>query len=233
MKKILLYITVLLAALSCREKAEYDQTLGLLSRYNVLSVDGGSTQVAVFSNTAWTVELDHPASWVNIDRFEGYKTGYLVFDYAVNYGRSRRVDLVFKAGDQTRRLTMYQAKRLSDGDCTLSFSGASSVPAAAAGETISLTVTTNLLYSLEDMSIELSYPEGQTPETPWITLLGFEQNPLDLSDIKVNVQIAPNETGATRQGYIQLTHTDGGPDYQTPEGSVFRSTNKITVVQLK
>ena len=71
MKKILLYVMVLLAALSCAKKAEYDQTLGLLSKYNVLSKDGGSTQVAVFSNTSWTVEMDRQVDWASIDRFNG------------------------------------------------------------------------------------------------------------------------------------------------------------------
>ena len=106
MKKIALFILILLAAVSCREKFEYDQTLGLLSEYNILSSGGGSTQVAVFSNTEWSVEFDHPVSWASIDRFNGIKSGYLVFDYDVNYGRARRVILVFKAGDQTRTLNM-------------------------------------------------------------------------------------------------------------------------------
>ena len=66
----------LLAAVSCTEhKAEYDQTLGLLSEYNILPKDGGSTQVAVFSNTSWTVEMDRQVSWASIDRFDGYKSG--------------------------------------------------------------------------------------------------------------------------------------------------------------
>ena len=69
---------VLLLAASCDPKAEYDQTLGLLSEYNVLSASGGSTQVAVFSNTDWTVAMDHQVDWASIDRFNGHKSGYLV-----------------------------------------------------------------------------------------------------------------------------------------------------------
>ena len=119
MKKIILFITVLLAAVGCEKKAEYNQTLGLLSKYNVLPASGGRTQVAVFSNTSWAVEMDREVSWASIDRFNGYKSGYLVFDYEVNYGRARRVILVFTAGGQTRTLNMYQQGYFSDSECVM------------------------------------------------------------------------------------------------------------------
>lgn len=231
MKKILIYIMVLLAALSCREKAEYDQTLGLLSRYNVLSANGGSTQVAVFSNTAWTVEFDHPVSWAYIDRFSGYKSSYLVFTFDVNYGRSRRVDLVFKAGGQTRTLSMWQNPGTDDGN--IKITGQTSVLAPKEGTTVSAPISTNLVYSLEEMYLSISYPDGNTPETPWITLLGFKQNPINASDIKMDIQIAPNESGAIRIADIYLCHTDAGEAYDSEEGDTITSTNKINVVQMQ
>ncbi|MBO4670951.1 MAG: BACON domain-containing protein [Bacteroidales bacterium] len=223
MKRIALFILMLLAAVSCREKYEYNQTLGLLSEYNVLSNSGGSTQVAVFSNTSWTVELDHPVAWASIDRFNGIKSGYLVFDYDVNYGRSRRVILVFKAGDQTRTLNMFQQSFLSDSECEMTLDATTlDVPAAGAAQDIKF--STNLVYNLDEMFLTLSYPEGQEPEAPWITLKGVEKD-------KVSIEIAPNNTGTERTANLKLSHTDAGV-YDSTEGDTIYS-NTVKIVQPK
>jgi len=222
MKKIALLIVALLAVFSCTtQKSEYDQTLGLLSEYNILSKDGGSTQVAVFSNTSWTVEMDRQVDWASIDRFGGYKSGYLVFDFDVNYGRARRVILVFKAGDRTMTLNMYQNAHFSDSDCIMDF-GSTNISALSTGSTENIQFNTNLVYDLDDMFLTLSYPEGQEPANPWITLKSVKK------DI-VQIEIAPNTTGAERTANMRLSHTDAG-DYNSTEGDTIYS-NTVTVVQ--
>lgn len=221
MKKIAFYLLALLLCLSCEEKAEYNRTLGLLSEYNILSNNGGSTQVAVFSNTSWTVELDHPVSWASIDRFGGYKTGYLVFDFETNYGRARRVLLVFKAGDETRTLNMYQSARIADADCRMELD-ATAIETPAAGKTVEIPFSTNLVYNLDEMYLTLTYPEGQEPAEPWIRLTGVERE-------KVTVEIAPNATGTTRTANLRLSHTDAG-SYNSTEGDTVHS-NTISVFQ--
>lgn len=223
MKKIILFITVLLVAAGCEKKAEYNQPLGLLSAYNVLPADGGSTQVAVFSNTSWAVEMDREVSWASIDRFNGYKSGYLVFDYEVNYGRARRVILVFTAGGQTRTLNMYQKGRFADNDCIMTL-GISTLSVEAEGMTKEIDFTTNLIYNLDEMYLTLTYPEGQEPETPWITLKSVETD-------KVFIEIAPNTTGKIRTANLKLTHTDAGSMDATEGDSVY--SNTVTVVQKK
>lgn len=218
MKKIALMI-VLLAAVSCMEyKAEYDQTLGLLSEYNILSAEGGSTQVAVFSNTSWTVEMDRQVSWASIDRFGGYKSGYLVFDFDINYGRARRVILVFKAGDQTMTLNMYQSARIADADCRMELD-ATAIETPAAGKTVEIPFSTNLVYNLDEMYLTLTYPEGQEPAEPWIRLTGVERE-------KVTVEIAPNATGTTRTANLRLSHTDAG-SYNSTEGDTVHSNTVL------
>lgn len=212
---------VILAAVSCSKKAEYDQTLGLLSEYNVLSEAGGSTQVAVFSNTSWTVEMDQPVSWASIDRFGGYKTGYLVFDYEINYGRARRVNLVFKAGDKTMKLNMYQKSRFADSDCIMDL-GATSISATAAGTTEIIPFSTNLVYNLDEMYLSFVYPQGDEPQSPWITLKSVDKD-------NICIEIAPNTSGAVRRANMQLCHTDAG-GYDSTEGDTV-SSNVITVVQ--
>lgn len=227
MKKIIFCIALVLAAVSCEKKAEYNQTLGLLSEYNILSENGGSTQVAVFSNTNWSVELDHPVSWASIDRFNGYKSGYLVFDYEINYGRARRVILVFTAGGKTMTLNMYQKARLNDSDCVMTMTpegGSSSLIVPAEGKTETIGFNTNLVYELNEMYLTLTYPEGEEPETPWISLKRVE---LD----KVTLEIAPNTTGAVRTANVKITHTDAG-SYDSTEGDTIYS-NTLTVAQTK
>ena len=212
----------LLLAASCAQKAEYDQTLGLLSEYNVLSASGGSTQVAVFSNTDWTVAMDRQVDWASIDRFNGHKSGYLVFDYEINYGRARRVLLVFKAGDQTRTLNMYQSGLVSDSDVVMDLDVSSSIVAPAGGETKIIPFNTNLVYNLDEMYLTLTYPAGQEPETPWIILDKVEED-------NICIEILPNDTGVARTANVRLTHTDAGA-YNSTEGDTLYS-NTITVVQ--
>lgn len=220
MKKFTLYILVLFSALSCmKQKAEYDQTLGLLSEYNILSKDGGSTQVAVFSNTSWTVEMDRQVSWASIDRFGGYKSGYLVFDFDINYGRARRVILVFKAGDKTMTLNMYQSPHFNDSDCVLDLDS-DGIKVSAAGSTETITFNTNLVYDLDDMFLTLSYPEGEEPSTPWITLKSVEKD-------KVTIEIAPNTSGADRTADLKISHTDAGSYDSTDGDTVYSNTIKV------
>ena len=220
MKKFALTIAVLLAAVSCEKKAEYDQTLGLLSQYNILSASGGSTQVAVFSNTSWTVEMDRQVDWASIDRFSGTKSGYLVFDFDVNYGRARRVILVFHAGGETRTLNMYQKGGISDSDCDLELD-ATTIDAPADGMSIDIPFETNLWYNLDEMFLTLTYP-GEAPETPWITLESVERD-------RISIVIAPNGTGVSRTANMRISHTDAS-SYDSTEGDTIYS-NTITVTQ--
>lgn len=229
MKKIALLVVALMAAVSCAEqKAEYNQTLGLLSEYNILSNAGGSTQVAVFSNTAWSVEMDRQVSWASIDRFNGIKSGYLVFDYEINFGRARRVILVFKATDvkgeeKTLTLNMYQQGQFSDSDCIMDLD-ASSLEIPAAGSTTVIPFETNLVYDLDEMFLTVSYPEGQEPESHWITLKSVEKD-------KVTIEVAPNTSSDARRANIRLSHTDAG-DYDSTEGDTIYS-NTVSILQTK
>ena len=223
MKKLAIYIAVLLAAASCAKNAEYSRTLGLLSEYNELSADGGSTQVAVFTNTDWSVEMDRQVDWASIDRFNGHKSGYLVFDYEINYGRARRVILVFKAGDETMTLNMYQRARIDDEDCELAL-GQSSLLAPAEGMTEDIPFQTNLVYNLDEMYLTITYPPGQEPEQPWITLQSVEKD-------KISIKIDPNTTGEKRKANIRISHTDDG-SLESTSGDTINS-NVLQVVQNK
>lgn len=225
MRKIYVYIigiVALLSCASCSKRAEYDQVLGLISKVNVFSEGSGSTQVGVFSNTDWTVEMTPVVDWASIDRFSGHKSGYLVFDYAANYGRARFVYLIFKAGGQVDTMKMYQNSHIADADCVLTLSGSSLTPTSE-GEIIDIPFTTNLIYDLNDMYLTLQYaPEDVIPETPWVRLL-------EVTVDNVKIEVLPNTTGAVRKTYMQISHTDAG-DYDSKVGDTV-SSNVITIVQ--
>lgn len=210
-----------MAVVSCVPSFEYDQTLGLLHEYNQLSENGGSTQVAVFSNTNWTVEMDRPCDWASIDRLSGEKCGYLTFDFDVNYGRARRVILVFRAGDQVRTLNMYQASPIADSDCVMDLD-ASSINAPAEGLVQEIKFETNIACHIHEMFLTITYPQGQEPEQPWITLKSIDED-------KVSLEIAPNTTGAQRNANVRLTHLDAGAIDATEGDPVY--SNTISVVQ--
>ena len=221
MKKIILYIVAFMAVVSCVPSFEYEQTLGLLHEYNLLSENGGSTQVAVVSNTNWTVEMDRPCDWASIDRLSGEKCGYLTFDFDVNYGRSRRVILVFRSGDQVRTLNMYQKSPLADDDCIMDLD-ASSINAPAEGLVQEIKFETNIACHIPEMFLTITYPQGQEPEQPWITLKSIDED-------KVSLEIAPNTTGAQRNANVRLTHVDAGLIDATEGDPVY--SNTISVVQ--
>lgn len=210
-----------MAVVSCVPSFEYDQTLGLLHEYNQLSENGGSTQVAVFSNTNWTVEMDRPCDWASIDRLSGEKCGYLTFDFDVNYGRARRVILIFRAGDQVRTLNMYQASPIADSDCVMDLD-ASSINAPAEGLVQEIKFETNIACHIHEMFLTITYPQGQEPEQPWITLKSIDED-------KVSLEIAPNTTGAQRNANVRLTHLDAGAIDATEGDPVY--SNTISVVQ--
>lgn len=217
---------MLFSTVSCEKNAEYNQTLGLMSKYNVLSAEGGNTQVGVFSNTSWTVEMDRVVDWASIDRFSGYKTGHIEFDFEKNYGRARRVILVFKAGDETRTLNMYQSARIEDKDCKLELGGESTRILEADAQTVEIPFSTNLIYLLDEMYLTLQYAPGEEPLEPWITLKSVT------NDV-VSIEIASNEGDASRTTYLQISHMDAGSyDSEDGDGDVV-SSNTITVIQKK
>ena len=223
MKKFILYTILLLAAVSCVKESEYNRTLGLLSEYNSLPNSGGSTQVAVFSNTDWTVSMEPKVSWASIDRLGGHKSGHLVFDYEINYGRARRTLLVFKAGNETMTLNMYQEGGISDEDCVMDLQVEDDkIEATAEGLVMEIPFETNLVYNLNEMFLTLTYPVDQEPVQDWITLKSVEAT-------KVTIEIAPNNTGEERRANVKLSHTDAG-SLKSTEGDTIYS-NTLTVVQ--
>lgn len=223
MKKIIAILSFAALLCSCEKKAEYNRTLGLMSEYNQLTAEGGKTDVAVFSNTDWTVEFDRPAPWASIDRLKGYKSGRVIFSFEKNFGRARRVILIFKAGDQVMTQNMYQKNGIADADVVLNI-GETSLDSPVEGCRVDIPFETNLIYNLDEIYLTITYPEGEEPAYPWIHL---DEIRADLLKISVD----ENNTGSERVANVRVTHTDAGA-YDAEEGkgdSLY--SNVLTVTQ--
>ena len=219
MRKIYMIFAALAMLVACDKPVEYNQTLGLLSEYNVLKAEGGSTDVAVFSNTTWTVKFLSEASWASIDRLSGEGCSRVIFDFERNYGRSRRVVLQFTAGGETRTLNMYQNSGIADADVIMNILNPSYEAPAEGGEKTFM-FNTNLVYDLDRIELEVAY-NGDDVE-PWIHLVSVSAD-------KIVVSLDKNDTGAPRVAKVKVAHTDEGA-YNSTTGDTLRS-NEINITQ--
>lgn len=220
MKRFYLFVVVLSILASCDKPIEYNQTLGLLSEYNVLSAAGGSTDVAVFSNTAWSVKFQSPAQWASIDRLSGEGCGRVIFDYEQNFGRPRRVIMEFKAGDKVMTLNMYQNAAIADEDVEMKVLNPS-LDVLAEGVQAELGLQTNLIYDLERFSLNVVYGEESVQED-WVHLV-------DVTSDKVILKVDQNQTGSPRVANVRLAHSAEGV-YNSTIPEVLYS-NVITINQ--
>ena len=219
MKKIYMLIALLAMLVACDKPIEYNQTLGLLSEYNVLKADGGSTDVAVFSNTNWTVKFLSEAKWASIDRLAGEGCSRVVFSFERNYGRSRRVVLEFKAMDEVRTLNMYQSGSIADADVVMEILNPTCSLTSEATQK-DFMFNTNLIYDLDRMELSVAY-NGEIQE-PWVHLVSVSSN-------KVVVQVDKNETGAPREAKVKVSHTDEGSWNSTMGDTLY--SNEINITQ--
>lgn len=212
-------IAALVMLVACDKPIEYNQTLGLLSEYNVLKAEGGSTDVAVFSNTNWTVKMQSPAEWASIDRLSGEGCSRVIFSFERNYGRSRRVVLEFQAKDEVRTLNMYQNSGIADADVKMNILNPSYDAPAEGGEK-DFMFDTNLIYDLERMELNVAYNGDDV--TPWVHLVSVSAD-------KVVVSLDKNDTGAPRQAKVKVSHTDEGSWNSTMGDTLY--SNEINITQ--
>ena len=107
---IILFIGALtLSVVSCQQKIEFDQPLGLLTETTNISSEAGVTPILVYSNTEWKVKLTEDVDWAGIDRLTGTGMGQVKFNYAENYGPERVVGVAFEAGEVRDTVYMIQA----------------------------------------------------------------------------------------------------------------------------
>lgn len=219
MRNIYMLIAALAMIVACDKPIEFEHALGLMSDYNILPAEGGSTDVPVFSNTDWTARLQQPVKWASLDRLAGEGCSRVVFTYERNFGRSRRVILEFQANGEVRTLNMYQEGAIADADCVLEILNPLYTAPAEGGEK-TFSFNTNLIYDLERFSLDIIYEVE--PESDWIHLV-------KVSEDKVIVSLDPNTTGEARKANVRVVHTDEG-GYDSTVGDALYS-NVITITQ--
>ncbi len=201
------------AVCSCDKAAEFEHGIGLLSEYNNLSADGGTTPIPVYSNTSWTVRFLSEASWASIDRLSGSGMGQVKFSWEPNYGRSRYVELEFAGGGETSVIKMYQKCGIADSDVILEW-GRDTVQVAAGDTSVELPFSTNLVYQTGEMAVEAVYPDGG--QSQWVASGAVSAD-------KVTLTINSNATGEERSAKIFVRHTDGGATYDSATGTTLSS----------
>lgn len=197
---LLLGALLLLGAVSCEKRAEYERPLGLLSRLTKLSAEAGDTPVLVYSNTDWNATLTSKVSWAGLDRLSGSGCSQVRFQYAENYGRARKVGIAFDAGGV--RDTVYMLQASGQTDAVLQFAvSTADIPAAGGEQTFSL--KSNLYYDIQDVKADIRY-KSET-QTGWLTV---ESVSLD----KVVCTVSANGSGEERGADLVLTHTDAADE---------------------
>lgn len=187
---------LLIGAVSCEKRAEYERPLGLLSRLTKLTAEAGDTPVLVYSNTDWSAALTSKVSWAGLDRLSGSGCSQVHFQYAENYGRARKVGIAFEAGGV--RDTVYMLQAAGQTDPVLQFTvSAAAVPSAGGVQTFAL--KSNLYYDITDVKAEINY-ESES-QTGWLTV-----DSVSLDNVVCTV--AANAGGVERSADLVLTHTD-------------------------
>lgn len=215
-KTLLILVLLGIVALSCTKPAVFDKPIGLISEYNTLSAGGGSTPIAVYSNTTWQVEFLEQVSWASLDRLSGELSGQVMFNFDANYGRSRYVVVKFSAAGQSKTLKMFQKAAIANADVILEFDG-NSLDIDSSKATLSQTFHTNLIYQLDQIRLEVVYPDGQE-SVNWVDGVSFEFEEGSRT-ATVHFTVEGNATGDSRSAYLRLYHIDGGDSCDAVEGT--------------
>lgn len=177
---------------SCDKPYELDIPLAVSTRDIQLTKAAGSTHVLVYSTGDWTASFTDKVDWASLDRLSGSGNSEFVFSYSENYGIARRVGIVLKTSEAVDTVFMTQAGALAEPSYNFE-KGA--ITLIKAGSSVKLPVSTNILYGLDPMDVEILYSD---PDDQWI------------SDLKVGAKhlsfnVSENNTGAPRIAYLTFT----------------------------
>lgn len=146
---------------SCQNVFEFDRPLGITAENLSLKNLSGSTHIIVYSNGAWTAELEGDSSWSSINKLSGEGTADIVFSYSANYGVARKVDLVLRSGEDEKRITLKQAAGNGSPSLNLEYS---EITALGAKSTCQVPLNTNLKYDLVAVETEVAYGDEEDEE---------------------------------------------------------------------
>lgn len=195
MKRIIAILSVFTLLLSaCDKPYQLDLPLAVTSRNLSLTKDGGSTHVLVYSTGHWTAHFTHSVNWASLSKVEGDGNTDLVFDYSANYSIARKVGIALEMGEHRDTVWMTQAGAITEPSFILSSSSVNLINIAS---TVTLPMSTNMLYGYEDTECKILYEDDEE----WISNVVI--NPKN-----VKMDIAANTTGYTRSAYATFIVPD-------------------------
>ena len=167
----------------------------------------GSTRISVYSDSAWTAELENDIDWATISNTSGNGNGYILFNYKTNRDAIRRAFVLVHSKGETKRIMIVQKGddivfrfRAEDGDMIIE----------KESTTYYLALDANISNDLYQHVVldEVQY-DG---EEGWISDVKMEGEQLALN-------VAANDTEKERSARLGITFTDPhtklvyGPSY--------------------
>ena len=216
MKQTLKYLTSILAILalfsSCNREFEWEG-FGVNnddSDEHCISLEKdseGSTRISVYSDSAWTAELENDIDWATISNTSGNGNGYILFNYKTNRDAIRRAFVLVHSKGETKRIMIVQKGddivfrfRAEDGDMIIEKEATTYYLALDAN------ISNDLYQHVVLDKVQYDGEEG------WISDVKMEGEQLALN-------VAANDTEKERSARLGITFTDPhtklvyGPSY--------------------
>ena len=197
------------AATGCNNTFELDLPLAVNSRALDIDETSGSTHILVYADGAWTAKFTEPVEWASLDRVSGSGNSELVLSYAANYGISRRLKIALAKGEYADTIAINQKGSLTAPELTW---GCDSLSFNKAAGKASIAVSTNLYYSLQNVTSEITW---LTEGADWISDVDFDGK-------KVRFAVSENNSGKIRRANLDFKVAIPGNSETDDDDKLFR-----------
>lgn len=205
----LLLLASAFAATGCNNTFEMDLPLAVNSRALDLEETSGSTHILVYADGAWTAKFTEPVEWASLDRVSGSGNSELVLSYAANYGISRRLKIALAKGEYADTIAINQKGSLTAPELTW---GCDSLSFNKTAGKASIAVSTNLYYSLQNVTSEITW---LTEGADWISDVNFDGK-------KVKFTVSENNSGKLRRANLDFKVAVPGNSETDDDDKLFR-----------
>lgn len=205
----LLLLASAFAATGCNNTFEMDLPLAVNSRALDLEETSGSTHILVYADGAWTAKFTEPVEWASLDRVSGSGNSELVLSYAANYGISRRLKIALAKGEYADTIAINQKGSLTAPELTW---GCDSLSFNKTAGKASIAVSTNLYYSLQNVTSEITW---LTEGADWISDVNFDGK-------KVKFAVSENNSGKLRRANLDFKVAVPGNSETDDDDKLFR-----------
>jgi hypothetical protein len=173
-----------------------------------ITAESGTTTISVYSDSAWSAELEDDYDWVELSNTSGNGRGRITFDYEANNEAIRRAFVLVHSKGETKRIMVLQAGkniifrfRAEDGEMS-----------------IEKDATTYYLALESNISNDL-YKYVVLDEVEYLDLSKDWISNVRMQGEQLAMDVAQNDTGLPRAARLGITFTDPytksvyGPSY--------------------